>query len=447
MNPEDLNSKEDDERVLKEAGATDLIETMRCKNCCNYLHDSLKCKIKEDKKDPTNPDDTCASFEGVDTQSKLKEIYETTKEVLKSFIDTKEENYEILTLWIIGTWLHEFFPTYPYLFLNAMKGSGKTRLMKLIKELSFEGDMLASLSEAVLFRTTGTLCIDEFEGISGKDKNALRELLNTAYKQGGKVKRMRKKKTIDGEQQIVEEFSTFRPIVMANISGMEEVLQDRCITIILEKSNNSKITRKIENFSNNPVIKQLKKLLTEKGIWCRIVSVCRYPEMYIEWNDYVDNYIYTHTYTTTLTTQNNTNQHFFKQIYDTGIDGRNLELTFPLLLIAQEIGVLDLTIKILKEMVESKKEDDIIEGKDVMLLDFISKQSQNEYYKINELVNSFKTFINYEPEDERRHWLTNAWLGKALKRLNLIAKKRRLGIGVEVILNVNKASEKLFIFK
>jgi len=44
------------------------------------------------------------------------------KEVLKEFIDTKEENYDIIALWIIGTWLHEYFETYPYLYINAMKG-------------------------------------------------------------------------------------------------------------------------------------------------------------------------------------------------------------------------------------------------------------------------------------------------------------------------------------
>jgi len=72
--------------------------------------------------------------------------------------------------------------------------SGKTRLLKIIASLT-KGDILSSLTEAILFRTKGTLCIDEFEGIIRKGNENLRELLNTAYKKGTKVKRMIKKKS------------------------------------------------------------------------------------------------------------------------------------------------------------------------------------------------------------------------------------------------------------
>ena len=63
-----------------------------------------------------------------------------------------------------------------------MKGSGKTRTLNLITELSNNGKVLNSLTEAVLFRTTGTLAIDEFEGMERKGQENLRELLNSAYK-------------------------------------------------------------------------------------------------------------------------------------------------------------------------------------------------------------------------------------------------------------------------
>jgi hypothetical protein len=41
-----------------------------------------------------------------------------------------------------------------------------------------------------MFRTTGTLAIDEFEGIQRKGTEALKELLNSAYKKGSVVKRL-----------------------------------------------------------------------------------------------------------------------------------------------------------------------------------------------------------------------------------------------------------------
>jgi hypothetical protein len=153
--------------------------------------------------------------------------YRNLVDILKEWVDLKEEYYDIIALWIIGTYSHSTFPSYPYLFLNAMRGSGKTRIMKLITFLSKDGEILNSLTEAVLFRTSGTLGVDEFENIERKGKEALRELLNSAYKKGTKVKRLRKISQKGMEKQVVEEFDVYRPIVMANISGMEDVLNDR----------------------------------------------------------------------------------------------------------------------------------------------------------------------------------------------------------------------------
>jgi hypothetical protein len=375
----------------------------------------------------------------------MRKIFEKIKDVLKFYIDAKEENYDIIALWIMGTYQHKDFLTYPYLFFNAMKGSGKTRLLKIIKELAREGDMLASLSDAVLFRTTGTLCIDEFENIRHKDKNSLRELLNTAYKKGGKVKRMRKKKTIEGEEQVVEEFSTFRPICMANISGMEEVLGDRCISLILEKSTRKEITRAVENFDTNPFFKSLKQKLVGV-VWCSVVTL---GELYNAWNEYIK-YIYTYiTLDTisTLTTQDFVEYlPFFTKIEKTGVDGRNLELFFPLIILAQEIGVEDRILEIMEKICKERNVDDITESKDVRLFDYISTQSDKEWYKVKELTSMFRNYLG-EGDSEEDPWINPKWVGRALKRLNLIVQKRRVREGMEVILDILKAKDKLQMFK
>ena len=451
-NPEIFEeTAEERAEILKRAGCGNLIDLMRCKNCLSQGDKEGKFWCMEEKKE-TKPDNTCPYWSEKIKQNELKEVYEKIKEVLKYYIDMKENDYEIVTLWIMGTWMHDQFPTFPYLFVHAIKGGGKTRLLKLIKELSWKGDMLASLSEAVLFRTTGTLCIDEFESMGNKDKNTLRELLNTAYKKGGKVKRMRKVKGKqevgeDGrvkfvEAQEVEEFSTYRPLVIANISGMDEVLADRCIKIILEKSSTYTITRKVEDFENDPVIEEIKRF------WANLVYVgvvyVGQKTMYRDWNIY----IHTLTYTPTLTTLTYTpTLTLFEKIYKTNIDGRNLELTLPLILIAERLGLVDKFIEIAKEITESKREEDVTESRDMMLFDLISRQTPSEWYKVNSLTGIFKQFINYEPDDETRNWLTNTWMGRALRRLNLVLKNRRLSEGVEVILDTEKAKSKLLIFK
>ena len=179
-----------------------------------------------------------------DAKIELGKAYEFIIKTLKEYVLLREEYYNLLAIWIIGAVNIKNFNTYPYLFINAMKGSGKTRLLKLVTKLS-GGDVLNSLTEAVLFRTEGPLGIDEFEGVNKKGGENLRELLNSAYKKGIKVKRMKKVKTITGEEQQVEEFDVYRPIAMANIWGMEEVLSDRSITLILERSAKSNVVNLI----------------------------------------------------------------------------------------------------------------------------------------------------------------------------------------------------------
>jgi hypothetical protein len=432
---------------------TDLISEMKCRNC-KYLceqYGQYCCKNKpngivilnsdgtkkENEYEKTSLDNSCSDYDRAEITA-LRKSYEEIKELLRFYTDMKDENYDIIALWIMGTYCHKEFLTYPYLFFNAMKGSGKTRVLKIIKELSANGDMLASLSEAVLFRTTGTLCIDEFENIRSKEKNALRELLNTAYKKGGKVKRMKKKKTPEGDEQVVEEFSTFRPIAMANISGMEEVLGDRCISLILEKSSNKALTRKVENFDTNLYFQSVKSKL-KNVVTCSVVSL---GGVYDDWNKYIT-YIYT---LTTLTTFNYTNyMNLYEKIEKTGIDGRNLELFFPLIILAQEIGVVDRILELMQKITTERNVDEIMESKDIRLFDFISTQNGKDWFRVKEITTLFRQFIG--ESDDEDPWLNPKWIGRALKRLSLIIQKRRTEEGIEVILDVEKAKEKLQMFK
>ena len=394
------------------------------------------------------PIDTEEGFVTAYNKEEFRKCYDNIVTLLKYYSDLNPRYYNLAALWIIGTYLQPEFNTYPYLFLNAMRGSGKTRLLKLITALARDGQLMASMTEAVLFRTSGTLAIDEFENLGSKDKNELRELLNAAYKKGIKIVRMRKKKIIDGETQEAETFSVYRPILMANIWGMEEVLGDRCIHLQLEKSENQIITRLVENFEENMQIKQVSEYL--KSIQCSLCSVVTKKNINTAWNEYVYNLsnittLTTHnTYTplSSLTTQEDLD--LFKRIYDTNIDGRHLELFFPLFLIAGNLGddVLTETLEFAKHMIHEKKIDEITESKDVLVFKLVSTQKEGEYISINELTTQLRYLIN----DGDMEWLNSKWMGRALKRLQLTIDKRRVGDGIQITLNVAKAKRKLEIF-
>jgi len=396
----------------------------------------------------------------------LNEVYEDIMEILKDYSDLKEKDYQIIALWIIGTYFFREFITYPFLFLNAMKGSGKSRTLRLICSLSWNGKIIGSPTEAVLFRTAGngTLGIDEFEGIMKKENAGLREILNSAYKKGMKIVRMRKKKTIDGETQIPEEFEPYTPIVMANIYGMEEVLGDRCITTIIDKSSNSFFTMKVEDFDNDFRIKDIKnRLKSLENV--KLVTLCRYFDdvgVYISWNSYVNRRFkynvsnVTNDTNDTNDTNNDLNfnindikkESFFNKIVDSGLNGRDLELFLPLFLIGMALNdeILEKILKISSETSKDKKKDEMMESRDVLLIQFISEQLPVQFYKLTELTEHFKHFIEYSISDEAYNWLNPKWMGRALKRLDLIIDKRKMANGREFILNIPKAIEKLRSF-
>ncbi len=124
--------------------------------------------------------------------------YEKIMEVIGRYMDMPEEYIRLVAIWILGTYVHETFNTFPYLFINAMRGSGKTRLLKIIACLSRGGNnqIQTGISEAVFFRTPKhkTLILDECEGIGSKDQQRLREYMNASYKRGSTVPRTKKVK-------------------------------------------------------------------------------------------------------------------------------------------------------------------------------------------------------------------------------------------------------------
>jgi len=387
----------------------------------------------------------------------LGEAYETVIGILKKYLDIREEYYPLVTIWIIGTYIHNEFETYPYLFINAMRGSGKTRFLRLIEALSHNGELVSSLKEAVLFRDCKgkTLLIDEFESIMSKENQSLRELLNAGYKKGNKVKRMKRVRKEGKEDYEVETFDVYVPICMANIWGVEEVLADRCVTMILEKSNNPSILRYVERFKHIPEVFWVKKVFLNN-----LVQLCSFFDVggvLDRWNSYVEkkycqmNNIYTQTTLTTLTTQTTPNLEelkMFNKIDETGINGRNLELWMPLLLSAKMIGesVFDDLLKIAGTLTKEKKSEEMTESRDVMVYDFVSQQPfTNDFTSIKDLTYQFREFIGNQEGDDK--WINDRWFGRALKRLKLDLDKRRLRHGVEIRLNISKAIEKMHIFK
>lgn len=445
------------------------------KTVWNYKCNNPKCNFEEvATSGPTMIDLKCPECEkGIKqvqgTNAKIdwkmvEKIYNRLIQILDTYLDMDRGQIKIVALWIIGTYMFKQFSTFPRLFFNAIKGAGKTRLLKLLEALCWNGKIQVNLSEAVLFRTAGerTTLFDESEQMKSKDKQALRELLNSGYKRGGKIERMKKITGKEGESYEVESYDIFAPVALANINGLDSVLSDRTITLILEKSVNPAKVNLAEDFDTNRIILDVKQAL-QYAIECRVCSVelkKNIPPLDEAWNNYT---LTTHsTHSTLYALQPLINDgkeecrvdilegwqiELFEKVSQSGLVGRNLEIFFPLLYTSQRISSVELDdiIEIAKKIVSSKKADDAVENADISLYEYISKLDQEDhYYSVNEMAMGFADFYSFGDQD---NMINRNWMGVALKRLNLVRDKKRSNKGIKVLLDIKKAKEKLLMFK
>lgn len=139
--------------------------------------------------------------------------------------------YSLLSLWVMGTYLFPAFPTFPYLHITGPKGSGKTKLLDIFEVVTFNGHKMLDPTSAVIFRTVQafrpTLLVDEVEGMSHDEFKEIRGIINAGYKKGGTVSRC------EGPNYQLKEYEVYSPKVLAGIKGLGDVLEDRCISLVM----------------------------------------------------------------------------------------------------------------------------------------------------------------------------------------------------------------------
>ncbi len=336
------------------------------------------------------------------------EIFEETKTIFSKYLDTSELNLNLFTIWTIGTYFHSQFETYPILIVTARKQSGKTRVLKLTSSLSHgsDGSVSTSVTDTFLFRhKNGAIFFDEMESLSSKEKTSMRELINSVYKKGNKIVRYKEK----NKEYVEDSFFPFYPLGLANIYGFGDVLSDRSIQIILQRSNKNQ-TKLIEDFNTNPEILSLKNKLLKLN--------AEIPKgIFSEWNNYIQN-----------KGCNESLKEVFEAVSKTNLSGRPLELFFPLFIVANIFGILSTIIKCSEEYL-AQLEGEYVDNMDDSLQDFMDKQTYFGYINLSIILESFKKSIE-SPEE----WINSKWLGRALKRLGLVENKRRINGRIQVIL-------------
>jgi hypothetical protein len=172
-------------------------------------------------------------------ESPLSVLLEAVEHFISRYVVLSPTQRGAIALWVAHTHAIEAAFTTPYLSItSAEKSSGKTRLLEVAVTLVARPWFTGRVSPAALVRKvdseTPTLLLDESDAAFNGDKEyaeALRGVLNTGYRRGGKA-------TVcvgQGANIHARDFSTFGPKAIAGVGRLPDTVADRSISIRLKK--------------------------------------------------------------------------------------------------------------------------------------------------------------------------------------------------------------------
>jgi hypothetical protein len=151
---------------------------------------------------------------------------------------------ELISCWVIGTYVQEGFNVQGYLWCAGERGSGKSKLLSTVSQLAFLGRTLTSGSSFASIRDEAhygaMLGFDDCEDVRGLETNK-RELLLAGNARGVEISH--KVPTTDGNWE-TRYVNNFAPRAFSSIKLPDEVLQSRAIQIpMIRTTNNTKSRR------------------------------------------------------------------------------------------------------------------------------------------------------------------------------------------------------------
>ena len=359
------------------------------------------------------------------------QVFEHILEVYHQFIELPNpEEYVYEALWTIGTYFHHLFNSFPYRYVGGVKRCGKTKNLTLHSCLDFNAIFSNNMSVASIFRliqnARSTLLIDETEKLRNPDRaQEFRSILLAGYKQGAKVYRVEKNSK---EKLVPESFEVYSPKILANISGIEDVLEDRCKVTFLRRSINRAIVDREINISSqkwSELRYELYRLYL--GFWREIRANYDRLNEQDEHNELM-----------------NILKGLVPELKDDDLQlltARELELWKPILALAMFLdskskGLLSKftssscslcswMLKLAIEDAGQKQVENLAETGELILVEVLHGIVSKPDYKDDYVyVKDIKASMVERFEEEQK-WLTTRWIGKALRHLGFKEKERR----------------------
>ena len=174
--------------------------------------------------------DTAPADEAVSGAELLTDL----RDIFKRYVILPDHAPEALAAWTVLTWTVDSFDLLAMLHVSSpQKRCGKSTLMGLLHELVRRALLATSATPAALFRLieqhAPTLLLDEADAWM-RENEELRGIIN-----GGHTRKTARVLRVVGDDHDVASFSTFCPKVISGIGHVADTIEDRSITIGMQR--------------------------------------------------------------------------------------------------------------------------------------------------------------------------------------------------------------------
>jgi hypothetical protein len=165
--------------------------------------------------------------------STTAELLTDLKRLLAKYIDIESFYLSLIAHYILVSWVWTAFGSYGFLRLKGSPGSGKTRILDLIKRLAFRGTHVGvNPTRSSLFRKAhdiqGTLVIDECDRADADLYSGFAQMMNASYRRDGVV--MVSENREDTWTPVIYKVGGLK-VISTRMAFGDRALESRCLTI------------------------------------------------------------------------------------------------------------------------------------------------------------------------------------------------------------------------
>ena len=173
-------------------------------------------------------------------------LFNEIRKFVKARVELEDErHYSVIAACVLHSYRVRENRTTPYLFLTGPTGTGKNRILHILRALCYRGFIAGNPTAASLFRLMDvhhpTLCVDEAEKLAPFRRNpsesvqAIQEVLNLGYCQDQFIVRA------DAETSLLHMFDPFGFKAIASTTTLPDTTLGRCIVIVTDENVDTNI--------------------------------------------------------------------------------------------------------------------------------------------------------------------------------------------------------------